>query len=417
MAEFNTDDERRAIDAIDSQMAELFERRMEAARQIGLKKKQAGRPVEDLAREREMIGRRASQLGDKSLEGHYRKFLQSVIDISKECQSDIVFDGLPDIVIERGAIARAGEKLGIDGGKVLLVSDTGVPEEHIRKVAASLEGRCSLCAVHTFPCGERHKSLETYAEVMHSLLEHGFTRTDAVVAVGGGVVGDLAGFAAATFMRGIRFYNIPTTLLSQVDSSVGGKTAVDFGGVKNIVGAFHMPRRVLIDPDTLFSLPERQLHNGLVEAIKMGATSDAQLFSLIENSVCLHDDLSEIIRRSLLVKSAVVQADPKEGGLRRVLNFGHSVGHAIEAAGGGEYLHGEAVGLGMLCFCSPEVRRRIAAVLEKYGLPTTHDIPAETLRSLIAHDKKASGKELTVVRVDEIGSFSFQKIDIDALKL
>ncbi len=417
MAEFNTDDERRTIDVIDTQMAELFERRLEAARQIGLKKKQAGRPVEDLDREKEMISRRSSQLGDKSLEGHYRKFLQSVIDISKECQSDIIYDGLPDIIIERGAIERAGEKLGIDGGKVLLVSDTGVPGEHVRKVAASLEGRCSQCAVHIFPCGERHKSLETYAEVMNSLLEHGFTRTDAVVAVGGGVVGDLAGFAAATFMRGIRFYNIPTTLLSQVDSSVGGKTAVDFGGVKNIVGAFHMPRRVLIDPDTLFSLPERQLHNGLVEAIKMGATSDAQLFSLIENSVCLHDDLSEIIRRSLLVKSAVVEADPTEKGLRRVLNFGHSVGHAIEAAGGGEYLHGEAVGLGMLCFCSPDARQRISAVLEKYGLPTSHDIPAETLRSLIAHDKKASGSEITVVRVDKIGSFSFEKINIDALQL
>ncbi len=417
MAQFNTDEERRTIDAIDSQMAPLFERRMQAARRIGLKKKQAGRNVEDLARERAMTDRCAAQLQDKSLEGPYRKFLQSVIDISKECQSSIVCDGLPDIIIERGAIGRAGALLGIAGGKVLLVCDSGVPGEYLRKVAASLEGHSSLCAMHTFPCGESHKNLETFAEILNTLVEHGFTRTDAVVAVGGGVVGDLAGFAAATFMRGIRFYNIPTTLLSQVDSSIGGKTAVDFGGVKNIVGAFHMPRRVLIDPDTLFTLPERELHNGLVEAIKMGATSDAGLFSLIENSTDLNGDLQEIIRRSLLVKSAVVEADPKEGGLRRVLNFGHSVGHAIEAAGGGRYLHGEAVGLGMLYFCSSAVRERIAAVLEKYGLPTSHDIPAQTLRGLIAHDKKASGRQLTVVRVDEIGSFSFEKIDIDSLQL
>lgn len=417
MAEFNTEVERRTIDAIDKTMAELFERRLAVARRIGLKKKQAGRSVEDIAREREMTDRRVAQLGDKSMEGPYRKFLQSVIDISKECQSNIVYDGLPNILIERGAIARAGEKLGIEGGKVLLVSDTGVPREHVRKVAASLEGRCSLCAVHTFPCGESHKSLETFAGVMNALLEHGFTRTDAIVAVGGGVVGDLAGFAAATFMRSIRFYNIPTTLLSQVDSSIGGKTAVDFGGIKNIVGAFHMPVRVLIDPDTLYSLPERELHSGLVEAVKMGATSDAQLFTLIENSTDLYGDLSQIIRRSLLVKSAVVEADPKEGGVRRVLNFGHSVGHAIEAAGGGQYLHGEAVALGMLYFCSPAVRERIRAVLEKYGLPTSHNIPQQTLRELIAHDKKASGRQLTVVRVDEIGSFSFENINIDSLKL
>ena len=408
------------IDEIDSAMERLFEERMAVVERIALEKKATGRAVEDAAREKEMIERRCGTLGDKRLKKYYTRFLRSAIDISKQYQTDIIYGESAltgDILIENGALSKAGELLAITGGKVLIVTDSGVPSEYSRTVSQSLSQsgvKTALCVIEQ---GEANKSLESYRKVMESLVEGRFTRTDAVVAVGGGVVGDLAGFAAATFMRGIRFYNIPTTLLSQIDSSIGGKTAIDFCGVKNIVGAFHFPTKVLIDPDTLASLPERQLCNGLAEAIKMAATGDATLFSLLENSTDLKKDLPEIIRRCLNFKNSVVDADPKENGLRRVLNFGHTVGHAIEACGEGKYLHGEAVALGMLYFARGDAKKRIAALLGKYSLPVEHDIPAVRLAEFIAHDKKASGSEITVVRVDEIGSFRFEKINIQDLAL
>ena len=413
-------DFRRKIDEIDAEMARLFEQRMAVVEQIALDKKATGRPIEDPVREAEMLERRCNAIADDRLRGHYASFLRSAIAVSKDYQADIIYGAkMPchDILVQRGCLSRAGELLPISGGKVMIVTDSGVPFEYAATVATSLEAQSCKVTLHMIPQGEASKDLENYASLLKALVEDGFTRTDAVVAVGGGVVGDLAGFVAATFMRGIRFFNIPTTLLSQVDSSIGGKTAIDFDGVKNIVGAFHFPEMVLIDPDTLATLPERQLHNGLVEAIKMGATSDATLFSLIENSTDLLSDADEIIRRSLAVKKSVVNADPKEKGLRRVLNFGHTIGHAIEALSEGRYLHGEAVAIGMLPFAGAQTRGRISKVLEKYDLPTSCNIDAEAIKALIAHDKKASGDEITVVRVDEIGIFHFEKINIQDLAI
>ena len=413
-------EERSIIDQIDREMAQLFVRRMAAVRSIAANKKAAGAPVEDRQREMAMLEKRCSELEDSALHSYYADFLRSVISVSKDYQTDLIYGTkMPchDIIIENGIISRAGQLTGLACGKALVVSDTGVPEQYPATVARSLEASGVAAHIFIIDQGEQNKSIDSYAKVMAALVEHGFTRTDAVVAVGGGVVGDLAGFVAATFMRGIRFFNIPTTLLSQVDSSVGGKTAIDFGCVKNIVGAFHFADKVLIDPETLVTLPERQLHNGLVEAVKMGATGDAELFSLIERSTDLHADLPEIIRRSVAYKKSVVDADPRESGLRRVLNFGHTVGHAIEACGAGKYLHGEAVALGMLYFADGGARERIVNVLEKYDLPLTHEIPAERIRDFISHDKKASGSKITVVNVSTIGSFCFETTDINDLPL
>ena len=416
----NMKDLRSKIDKIDSAMERLFEERMSVVERIAMEKKAAGRAVEDAAREKEMMDRRCSALGDKRLEGYYTSFLRSAIEVSKQYQTDIIYgpDSLgKDILVENGSLFKAAELLAVGSGKVLIVTDSGVPEEYSRTVARSLSDAGIKTSFCTIDQGEANKSLESYRKVMESLVEGRFTRTDAVVAVGGGVVGDLAGFVAATFMRGIRFFNIPTTLLSQIDSSIGGKTAIDFCGVKNIVGAFHFPTRVLIDPDTLTTLPGRQLSNGLAEAIKMAATGDAELFSILEISTDLKNDLPEIIRRCLLFKKGVVEADPKESGLRRVLNFGHTVGHAIEACGEGKYLHGEAVAMGMLYFAEGEARQRIETLLSKYSLPVGHDIPAARLAEFITHDKKASGNEITVVKVSKIGSFRFETINIQDLRL
>ena len=214
-----------------------------------------------------------------------------------------------DIIIERGSLKNVNKSLNLDR-RVLVVTDSGVPDQYAKRVA----GVCREGIVLTVDQGEASKSLDTFGRLLQVMLDHGFSRKDCVVAVGGGVVGDLAGFAASAYMRGIDFYNIPTTLLSQIDSSIGGKTAINFGGMKNIVGAFYQPKRVLIDPDLLNTLPQRQISNGLAEAIKMALTSDKVLFELIESGD-IEKNIEEIIIRSLNIKKSVVQQDEKESGM------------------------------------------------------------------------------------------------------
>jgi 3-dehydroquinate synthase len=246
------------------------------------------------------------------------------------------------------------------------------------------------------------------------MLENGFTRTDCVVAVGGGVVGDLAGFAAASFMRGIDFYNIPTTVLSQVDSSVGGKVAIDMNNIKNCVGAFHQPKAVLIDPDVLNTLPPRQIANGLAEAVKMAITFDETLLSVFEQEDYM-EHIDEIITASVRLKAEVVRQDEKESGLRRVLNFGHTIGHGIETAAGLDKLyHGECVALGMLPMCAPKVRERLKAVLQKAGLPIETDLDIEVALSAVSHDKKMDKQKINYVFCPEIGAFEFCSADLQA---
>ncbi len=313
-----------------------------------------------------------------------------------------------DIYLERGALARADEWLSLDR-RVLIVTDEGVPPEYARTVAR----RCAEPVIVTVPAGEGSKSFATLEMLCRTLLEKGFTRSDCVVAVGGGVVGDLSGFAAASYMRGIDFYNIPTTVLSQVDSSIGGKVAINLDGVKNIVGAFYQPRAVIVDPEVLKTLPHRQIANGLAEAVKMALTSDAVLFEIFERGAW-ERELDTVIERSLRIKKAVVEEDEKENGLRRVLNFGHTLGHGIEGAEDlhGLY-HGECVALGMLPMCSEGVRARLIPVLKQLGLPTQIRGDLDKMLALAAHDKKCDGKEISVVYVDEIGHFEISKMPLD----
>ncbi len=309
-----------------------------------------------------------------------------------------------DIIIEHGATHKAADYLNLNR-KVFIVTDDGVPAEYAERIAA----QCKAPIIATVAQGEDSKGFPTFEKLCRMMLENGFTRTDAVVAVGGGVVGDLAGFVAASFMRGIDFYNIPTTLLSEVDSSIGGKTAINLGGVKNIIGAFHQPKCVLIDPDVLKTLPPRQIANGLAEAIKMAATFDKELFELIENEDIM-ENLDTIIEKSLAIKKYVVEQDEKEKGLRRILNFGHTVGHGIESYEGlhGLY-HGECVALGMLPMCEGEVKERLLRVLKKAGLPTELDFDADRIYQAVTHDKKLDGDTLNLIYVPEIGTFEMEK--------
>lgn len=313
-----------------------------------------------------------------------------------------VESGNYNIYLERGALNRAKEYLSLNR-KVLIVTDSGVPKEYAECVAA----QCKAATIFVFPEGETSKNFDTYKSILDCLVSDGFTRTDCIIAVGGGVVGDMAGFAAATFMRGIDFYNIPTTVLSQVDSSVGGKTAIDFGGYKNIVGAFHQPKGVIIDPDTLKTLPERQISNGLAESVKMAMTHDRKLFEMLESDEFCIDT---VIERSIKIKKSVVETDEKELGLRKVLNFGHTIGHAIESNTPSLY-HGECVALGMLPMCSSTARERLIPVLKRLNLPCEIDIDAQKIIDTMSHDKKMSGDEISVVRVENIGEFEIEKLN------
>lgn len=314
------------------------------------------------------------------------------------------------IILKRGAISEITDYCDINK-RALIVTDSGVPEKYAQTVAAQFKNSI----VKTIPQGEKSKNFEMYKELLEVMSENEFSRSDCVVAVGGGVVGDLSGFTASTYMRGIDFYNIPTTLLSQVDSSIGGKTAVDFGGYKNTVGAFYQPKAVVIDPNVLSTLSDRQFNNGLAESIKMAATSDKVLFELIEQSEA-KAVIDTVIERSLKIKKSVVEEDEKETGLRRVLNFGHTAAHAIETATGlGDYLHGECVAIGMIAFSSYEVRERLTNVLKKYNLPTTVGLESAAVLSALRHDKKANGKGVNAVFVNEIGSFEFRFLPFDEL--
>ena len=313
-----------------------------------------------------------------------------------------------DIVIERGCLARAGELLNLNR-RVLIVTDAGVPPQYAETAAA----QCKYPVVERISQGEGSKSFPELERLLTVMLRSGFTRHDCVCAVGGGVPGDLAGFAAACYMRGIDFYNLPTTVLSQVDSSIGGKTAVNLDGVKNVAGAFHQPKKVLADTAALETLPPRQISAGLAEALKAGLIADAELFALFERGAA-GERLEDIIASSLRIKRAVVEQDEREQGLRKILNFGHTIGHGIESVTG--LLHGECVALGMLPMCAPAVRERLLPVLERLGLPTAVHADPEKVYAAVLHDKKATDGGVRVVRVNTIGNSELETVAPEALR-
>ena len=314
-----------------------------------------------------------------------------------------------DVTVEAGCLDRASELLALDR-KCLVVTDDGVPKKYADKVAS----QCKEAVIVTLPQGEVSKSMANLEKILTVMLDHSFTRSDCVVAVGGGMPGDLAGFAAATYMRGIDFYNIPTTLLSQADSSIGGKTAVDLCGVKNIVGAFHQPSGVLIDTDTLETLSARQRAAGLAEIIKAGLIADAELFGYIENAAADGLNMERIIEAALRVKKKVVEEDEKEHGLRRILNFGHTIGHGIESVTG--KLHGECVAAGMLPMCSSEVRERLVPVLKRMGLPVEAECDPEAVFEAVTHDKKAAEGYIKTVYVSEPGKAEIVEMEPEELR-
>lgn len=322
-----------------------------------------------------------------------------------------------DIILKRGALDWVGQLANLDR-RVLIVTDSGVPAEYAERVRA----QCKEGRVFTAPQGEASKSLAVYAQLQKAALDANLGRRDLIIAVGGGVVGDLAGFAAATYMRGIDFINCPTTTLAQVDSSIGGKVAVDLGDTKNIIGAFWQPKLVVIDPDTLDTLPRRQYASGLAEAIKAGLLCDPELFCMFEEYPP-EQKIEDILYRSLLVKKRIVEQDETEQGMRAALNFGHTLGHGIEAVRGVKgrrkngYYHGECVALGMLPMIEDkQLAKRVRAVYRKLGLPARAGYNKQKVLEYMRHDKKAAGGLITLVKVPGLGCWRLDKLPLEALE-
>ena len=316
-----------------------------------------------------------------------------------------------DIILQRGCIKEIASYIDLNR-KVLILTDQNVPDQWVDLVQA----QCKDCLVVRVHGGEESKSMHTYEEVLRACLDFHMSRKDLLIALGGGVIGDLCGFVAASYMRGIDFMSIPTTTLSQIDSSIGGKTAINLGKVKNIVGAFYHPKVVLIDFDTLSTLPKRQQINGLAEAVKAGLIYDKELFALFERENW-EEHLEEIIYRSLCMKRDIVQQDEKESNLRKLLNFGHTIGHGIESYYNLEtYLHGECVAMGMFYFItSNETKQRLKRVCERLGLPVTADFDAQKVYELTSMDKKASGGKISTVWVDEPGKSYIKELSQEEL--
>lgn len=329
----------------------------------------------------------------------------------KPCYDIVFTQNFQDLVPEL-------ENLGVENRRVCIVTDSKVDEIYGSRVLELLQGKCLKAVKYTFPNGEENKTLDTVRDAYKFLIQEGFDRKDMLLALGGGVVGDTTGFVAATYLRGIDFVQVPTTLLAQADSSIGGKTGVDFDGYKNMVGAFKMPSLVYMNLEVLSTLDDRQFFSGFAEVMKHGLIKDASFYEwLIENmyEICERDlsVLQEMLMRSCTVKKLVVEKDPTEQGERALLNFGHTVGHAIEKAKNFELFHGECVALGAVAAAYISWKKELLSMEEYYeirdmfvpfNLPISIDgiDPEEVLR-LTKSDKKMESGKIKFVLLKKIG--------------
>lgn len=304
-------------------------------------------------------------------------------------------------------------------GKIAVITDDIVGNLYGESVVNLLDGY-DVCE-YRFKHGERHKSMDTVADILEFLAANKLTRSDLIVALGGGIVGDVAGYAAASYLRGIDFVQVPTTLLAMVDSSVGGKTGVNLAAGKNLAGAFHQPLLVVCDPDFLKTLPSEEFKNGLGEVIKYGCIADEKLFCLLEKGD-IADNLAEAVYRCIDIKRRFVEEDEFDKGERQKLNFGHTLGHAVESITRFAVPHGQAVGVGMRLIClwaedkgltKKGCADRIDGLLKKYGMTDCVDASAADLWKAAAVDKKLKGDRLTLVLVKDIGQCFLHTVDIN----
>lgn len=331
-----------------------------------------------------------------------------------------------DVLIGRGLLAEAGRLIAEHIGKcrVAVISDDVVFELYGEALCGALSGHGLETVSFAFPHGEQQKTLETYGNIVNFLCGNRLTRTDAVIALGGGVAGDMAGFAAATYQRGIRLVQIPTTLLAMVDSSVGGKTAVDLPEGKNQVGCFYQPDLVICDPDTLSTLPKEEYLCGCAEVIKYAVLGSAELFERLE-ARHISEQEEQVIADCVAMKSEIVEEDEFDTGRRRLLNLGHTFGHAVEKCSGYGTLHGQAVAAGTAImaraalakgYCGKEACSRIVSLLERYGLPVSTEFTADELSDAARNDKKLTGTVMHLIVPEDIGRCRIEAVPAGELR-
>lgn len=327
-----------------------------------------------------------------------------------------------DVIISRGCLSDCGRYISeiTDSHKAAIITDDVVGKLYADIVSSSLRSCGFEVGVFAFPNGESSKSLSTLDKIYNFLSSVQISRSDILIALGGGVVGDVTGLAAATFLRGMDFVQIPTTLLAQIDSSVGGKTAVNISSGKNLVGAFKQPALVICDSNTLSTLPEAELSCGMAEAIKYGMIRDTKLFELIESHDIsnVNEIIDDIICSCIDIKRDVVERDEFDKGERFILNFGHTLGHAVECWHNyTDYTHGMGVAAGMCMiterFCAPELADRLSRCIDSYGLPTGTKAPIDELLPFCSVDKKRDHDSISFIVCPEVGKAEIRRVSLD----
>ena len=326
-----------------------------------------------------------------------------------------------EIFIERGLLKECGNmiKSVVKSSKAAVITDDTVNALYGDTLEKTLTGNGFSVCRYVFPHGEASKCSDNLNKIYAFLCENHITRSDCIIALGGGVVGDIAGYAAATFLRGLKYVQIPTTLLAQIDSSVGGKTAIDLPQGKNLVGAFKQPECVICDPDVLSTLTQEILSDGMAEAIKYGIIRDNALFDLIaQHDISnVNDVIDDIIYKCVSIKRDVVEEDEFDTGERMILNFGHTLGHAVESCYNYEtYTHGSAVAIGMKEMtdrtCSDDIKAKVTDCIKAYKLPTSCDAPMEKLVKLCGGDKKRTGGDINFIVCENIGKAEIKKLPV-----
>lgn len=330
-----------------------------------------------------------------------------------------------DVLIERGLLKKSGELIReyTSAAHALVITDRTVDSLYSSTVLDSLRSVGIKCEKFVFEDGEEHKSLETVGQILSFAAEHELTRSDIFIALGGGIVGDVTGFASSAYLRGVRFVQLPTTLLAAVDSSVGGKTGVNLPEGKNLAGAFHQPSVVICDPDCFETLSDELFADGAAESIKAGIIADEELFEFFESGD-VKANIEDIVCRCVKMKSDIVALDEFDTGERQKLNLGHTLGHAIEKCGNFEISHGHAVAIGICRACKAaeklgicgDISKRVEKVIEKNSLPISTDIPTAELVKVMQRDKKRSNAGINLILPEKIGKCILYKTDIDQLE-
>lgn len=320
-------------------------------------------------------------------------------------------DNKYDVLIGKGLLKDIDKHIDTSR-EIVIISDENIPNIYINTIAPILHNPLTIFV----PQGEQSKSMEMAYSLVNQLIENNVTRGALIIALGGGVIGDLVGFVASVYMRGVDYIQIPTTLLSQIDSSVGGKVAINAENMKNAIGSFKQPKLVLIDPDTLNTLEQRQINSGVAEMIKYGLIASKSLFYDILNGN-VFKNIEEYIYQCICIKRDVVIEDEKDYGIRQLLNYGHTIGHAIEQYSNYTLLHGEAIAIGMASMArNTSFEQDLLQVLQKYNLPTSYEYDKDIIYKYILTDKKVTGDKLNIILVEEVGIGFIKTINTSEIK-